>query len=296
MPVIVRLQLPDRTTTTIDLADKQMLLVRDLKQLLYNQNIVPVQPHLIKLIFRRSALNDGQHLDDVGLGSGDKLDVVVKVTAVSTPIMQMYDDFVESMNPPSGAIDIPVDVVLQLVLKVSNIRHQLYLPALLKFSKLCTLSSGFDSSTFSPFSASTVNTSTTRWSDELFEQRVLLLQLDGPPSKSLEKTRYNLADLRANNNDGRCDLHSWQRYTHHLPIPCEINASDMGEPMPHHITVTPRRHLHHATTYALLLSNHVPTVPLRIQPQCLDFVVDGMGEDKLLVFTTRNDDNKVNDC
>jgi hypothetical protein len=43
------------------------------------------------------------------------------------------------------------------------------------------------------------------------------------------------------------------------------------------------------TTYAILLGNHVPTVPLRYHPSDYDFLVEGIGEDKLFLFKTEKE-------
>lgn len=301
----LRFQLPSYELYDLDATGLSGLFVKDIKRRLQQVAALHVLPARMKFVYNGRALKDQEIIGDIGFSTGDIIQVIIRVVEQEA-IYSGYDEFIESSYPKHLAINVSIHVHIRIALKANSFGHILYTPALMDYKLLYTMSSGFHrdellttntGNLIPPPHANRLEhrpyRTTHRWIDIHFTRRVFLLKVEDNLDLTIDQMRYNLLDITKRGYttalNGEGDLHSWQRYTKEMPIDCDLSVSPHEERLPHSITLHPLQPLEHNTTYAILLCNHVPTVPVHYPHDDFDFLADGVGEDKLIVFKTEKE-------
>lgn len=291
----VRFKLPSYEIHTLDIVFASgtfELTVRDLKWKLFQSGFA-VDPRRIRLIQNMLELEDNKLLKDIALLGINIVEVVVKVVASENVRVHFkYDDFLQSVFPAHGAINVSTQVVISVEFKPNAASHVLFIPSLMSTdADIKPLYAADMISHFGGDREEAVRHGYQQWvgSDkDCVHQRMLLLEVDDTLELRLEALRYS-ADGPLNYEYNQGDRCSWQRYTTQPPIPCDLRGGFAREgDAVSTVTMTPCAPLRHDTQYAVLLCNGAPTVPLALQGADLySFLPDGMCEDRLFLFRTQ---------
>eukprot|EP01039_Chlorochromonas_danica_P009913 gene9913-10964_t len=263
-------RLPDGSIFYAKVAGLAFLLVSDLKLLLYRQG-VPIRPDRMKLVHQHRCLSEVESLDGTIVTEENPLYLILRVIE-DQPLLVSYDDFLLSSYPKHSVINVSVNVEIRIVLQANAMDHMVFTPSLAHSSEMETLL---------PITNRAL-TVKERWTDATFYERVLLLQVDDSFEVKWENLRYDMSRRRPI----EANPDSWQRYTRHLPIPCELSIPSIVDPLPHEVRLRPCQPLHHNTHYAVLLCHNVPTIPLRGRNEDWRFFSAGIGQDKVIIFRT----------
>lgn len=281
-------------TFTLNLRDffGSCLFIRDLKlKLSMHRDILPsVPPSRLKLLLQRQnrILQDNDLLSDVNFQDHDVVQILVKICDV-TPIFDFYEDFIVSTSPRHLSVNVDVHAALTIAFGSNSAGRMIYMPSFTDPSRLPTLySSGYRSGNTvvsNLRSGDRIDVEKKyKWTEAVYEQAVFLILVEESLDLHLESLRYSI-DKGKGQYSG--DKDSWQRYTAHLPVACRITTSSMLDGLPHMLTIEPAQPLLYNTQYAIILQHGIPTVPCKYPYEnTLDFLSDGIGEDKVIIFRT----------
>lgn len=261
----IPVKLPDATLFDVDLSGISYILVKDLKLLMYQQGI-PVLPDRMKLIHQNRPLGDVEAVFDLKCSESEPLHLVVRIID-GLQLLLSYDEFIAASHPKHSAINVPVASSISIVFKANQMGHMVYTPTLAHHEELRTLVPEKPLANASELSVS---------------ERVVLVQVDENLELRLDEIRYQMDSYGS-----LCgDPNSWQRYTSHSPIGCEISITPFYEPLPHELTLKPLKPLRFNTFYAVVLLNNVPTVPAQHPNEFWQYLATAIGSDKLIIFRT----------
>jgi hypothetical protein len=237
-------------------------------------------------------------MDDVKIRSEnfvvDKIvEVVIKlVCAENSRHHFRFDEFVRKIEPFDGQTNVSLLCRVEILFTPNAFSHVIYIPALMSNSAdIFPFYAGNMMDCFCGNKSMAAQHGYKEWPTGPFipKERLLLLEVDEALDLRLESIRYD-ADSTLNYEYDRGDSNSWQRYTTHLPIECQLKAiqseTNEGETT---VIMTPFIPLKRNTSYAILLCNNVPTIPLGRQDSELhSFLPCGLCEDRLYIFRTED--------
>lgn len=281
--IAVRFRLPNAEIMTLDISGLESLYIRDLKQKL-SQEGCPIPASKMKLVFKHRGIEDRELIGDVCLQDGDLVFIVLSTTHREA-YYPKYDDFILITNPKHLAVNVPVDAVITVSLKMSSMNQAIYTNALMSDCPVRSLRSGNMVANLLNDTTMAEDRGYRQWTKaEVAHSQVLLLQVADDLDLRLNDLRYDVSGINAGYDGG--DMHSWQRYTKSMPIECTVLVSHFNDAWPHSIRVQPADPLAYNTQYALLLANNVPVVSATFPHYSVEFFSECIGDDKLIIFKT----------
>lgn len=250
-----------------------------------------MDPRRIRIVYKLKEYKDNEDLSFIDTIPNCILQVVYRMVNVDDEQTQMeYSGFITSFSPTEGCVTVPVTDSIRIHLAPNGFGHVIRIAALLDDSMLPLRHSGDMLAQLKGDIAQAKERGFCQWTDQTHMERILLLEVDDHLDLRLESIRYYTYGVNAGYCGG--DHHSWQRYTKNYPVECKITVTDVHEEEgggeEHHlITLQPYAPLKYSTSYALLLGNNVPTVPVgSITAPWTAFAMGGVNEDKLFIFRT----------
>jgi len=227
----------------------------------------------------------------LGVMSGDRIDIIQKMGTVNEADL-LYKQFLVRSFPESMARDVSRTVTMSIQFVENAVGNLIYLPSYTlphdaPVINQMQMDLGEDEAKLRGF---------TKWTDKVLPSKVHLLELDmsapGPTVRDkFEGKRFNYK--KANKGYLGVDVHSWQRYTTQMPVPCNV-VVNTDATIPTDMTVTPQQPLKPDTWYALLLQNGVQLTPSNFLDSGIStFVHDSVCEDCLIYFWTSDEEPEV---
>jgi hypothetical protein len=249
-----------------------------------------MDPRRLRLLHKYEELTDEDGLAVHNLANC-VLQLVYRMANVSEESTQMeYRGFIRSVAPAEGSTNIPIAASVVLHIAPNKFGHVIRVPALLEYTALPLRYSGDMLLELQGNKKEATQRGFQQWTDRTQLERILLLEVDDHLDLRLESIRYYTYGVNAGYHGG--DKHSWQRYTRNYPVECRITVTDLHEDdgggEEHQlITLKPYEPLKYSTSYALLLCNNVPTVPVgSITAPWTAFTMGGTNEDKIFILRT----------
>lgn len=290
---IIQFKLPTYEMLDMEVANSRNYNLRiiDIKRKLVDTGRLIGNPHRIRLMYKGEELQDNQKLSTLWLKE-EPVEVVIRMIGPPEEIRQFskYDDFVTSVDPKDGTINIPLNVTITIEFGPNEQSNVVFIPGLINSA---TQPRPINEGNMLDFFHGHIETAAKygykQWGStehSRLQERVLLIEVDNDIDLHLEQIRYD-ADGALNYQYDRGDWRSWQRYTHTEPVQCQLSSTFKKDQPTCTLTMQPYSPLKLNQKYAILLCNNVPTIPLTVQESDLyAFIPDGVNEDKLYFFKT----------
>jgi hypothetical protein len=229
--------------------------------------------------------HDHKHsLSSLGIMSGDRIDIIQRMGVTNVGDI-VYKQFLNGSTPEHMAHGVPCDVHPVVHFVENAVGNHVYLPSYTLPHEETSVDQmqtelGAEEAEMRGFVC---------WTDTVLSCKVHIVEIDMSAAGSTVHDKVNHARFcygKANKDYMGVDVHSWQRYTKKLPVPCDI-VMDLAELIPKRMTLVPKCPLRPGTWYAIVLQNGVQLTPTALLMAGLStFCHDCVCEDHLICFIT----------